>query len=135
MEAGRFWERGMEELLTTSTLFLQLLERMPDGSRSAVRAVAAGGITTIADLEFPMLDEGLEVELAGSILAAPETPFSTYCVPSSRQYLKTAGSHAAAQLAIQERAARMAGQKVNMFKDHVKVSPAVCWILGTCMSI
>lgn len=115
----------MEELLTTSTLFLQLLERMPDGYRSAVRAVAAGGITTIADLEFPMLDEGLEVELAGSILAAPETPFSTYCVPSSRHYLKTAGSHAAAQLAIQERAARMAGQKVNMFKDHVKVSPAV----------
>ena len=77
-------EAGLENLLTKSTVFLTILERLEAGYRSAASAVHAGGITTIADLEFPMLDESIDFEFANNILKSSETQFYTYCVPSSR---------------------------------------------------
>ena len=83
-DGGHFFEAGMENLLTKSTVFLTILERLEAGYKSAASAVHAGGITTIADLEFPMLDESIDFEFANNILKSPVSQFYTYCVPSSR---------------------------------------------------
>ena len=74
----------MENLMTKSTLFLTILDRLEAGYRSAVAAIHAGGITTIADLEFPMLNEEIDFEFASRVLKSSAAEFYTYCVPSSR---------------------------------------------------
>ena len=74
----------MENLLTKSTLFLTVLDRLEAGYRSAVAAIHAGGITTIADLEFPMFNEVVDFEFASRVLKSSAAQFYTYCVPSSR---------------------------------------------------
>ena len=83
-EEGHFYEGGMENLLTKSTLFLTVLDRLEAGYRSAVAAIHAGGITTIADLEFPMFNEEVDFEFASRVLKSSAAQFYTYCVPSSR---------------------------------------------------
>ena len=87
-DGGHFFEAGMENLLTKSTVFLTILERLEAGYKSAASAVHAGGITTIADLEFPMLDESIDFEFANNILKSPVSQFYTYCVPSSRLFTR-----------------------------------------------
>ena len=74
----------MESLVSGSTLFLTVLDRLEVGYRSAVAAIEAGGITTIADLEFPMLSEDVDFTFADNVLKDETTKFYTYCVPSSR---------------------------------------------------
>ena len=61
-----------------------MLDRLEGGYRSAVAAIHAGGITTIADLLFPMLNEDLDFEFANRMLKPSATEFYTYCVPNSR---------------------------------------------------
>ena len=61
-----------------------LLDRLEAGYKSAVAAIHAGGITTIADLEFPMLQEDVDFTFSDKILKSEDTKFYTYCVPSSR---------------------------------------------------
>ena len=118
---GHFYEGGMEELLSKSTLFLTMMERLESGYLSAVRAIHAGGITTIADLEFPMLDESTEFEFANRILKSSIAEFATYCVPSSRYYLKMKGSHAEAMEEIHNKSSKISSDKMIMFTDHVKI--------------
>ena len=81
-----------------STFFLQFLPKLENGYRSLISAVEAGGITTIADLEFPMFIEDLEIDMAKNILNTPNGGplFTTFAVPSSRTYLAKNGSHASA---------------------------------------
>ena len=74
----------MENLMTRSTLFLTILDRLEAGYKSAVAAIHAGGLTTIAALEFPMLNEEVDFEFASRVLKSAEAEFYTYCVPSSR---------------------------------------------------
>lgn len=118
---GHFFEKGMEVLISGSTLFLILLPYLEGGYKSAVRAIEAGGITTIADMEFPMIDESLEFEMCNKILKSTQTKFSTYCVPSSRFYLKNTGSHAAAIKQISEKSEKLSNDQLHMYTDHAKV--------------
>ena len=74
----------MENLMTKSTLFLTILDRLEAGYKSAVAAIHAGGLTTIADLEFPMLNEEIDFEFSNRVLKSSAAEFYTYCVPSSR---------------------------------------------------
>merc|ERR1712012_1418908 len=83
----------MEKLVSSSTLFLTVLDRLAAGYHAVARAVHAGGITTIADLEFPMLEENVDFEFSNQVLKSKACQFYTYCVPSSRYYLKMRGSH------------------------------------------
>ena len=88
----------MEMLMKSSTLFLELLPKVEEGYRSLMSAVEAGGITTIADLEFPIFEEEFELNMAKTILNIDEggSQFTTFAVPSSRMYLAKNGSHTAA---------------------------------------
>ena len=117
-EAGHFYEAGLEQLLTASTLFLTLLARLEAGYRSCAAAVHAGGLTTIADLEFPMLDENIDFEFASSVLKSPAAQFYTYCVPSSRYYLKMRGSHGEAIKEIRRKAESFSDAKVSSQSYH-----------------
>ena len=85
----------MELLMKGSTFFLQFLPKLENGYRSLIAAVEAGGITTIADLEFPMFMEELEINMAKNMLNTPNGGplFTTFAVPSSRTYLAKNGSH------------------------------------------
>ena len=74
----------MEKLVSSSTLFLTVLDRLAAGYHAVARAVHAGGITTIADLEFPMLEENVDFEFSNQVLKSEACQFYTYCVPSSR---------------------------------------------------
>ena len=111
----------MELLISGSTLFLVLLPLLEAGYKTAVKAVEAGGITTIADMLFPMIDETLEVEMCNKILKSSETKFSTYCVPNSMFYKKTAGNHSAAIEKIFEKSESLNSSQVHLYTDHVKV--------------
>ena len=92
---GHFFEEGMEQLMKSSTFFFEFLPKLEKGYRSLVDTVEAGGITTIADLLFPMFSEELEIKMANTILNSSEgSPlFSTFAVPNSRLYLAKNGSH------------------------------------------
>ena len=81
--------------MKSSTLFIQILPKLENGYQSLIAAVEAGGITTIADLEFPMFMEDLEINMAKSMLNTPNGGplFTTFAVPSSRTYLAKTGSH------------------------------------------
>ena len=97
-ENGHFFETGMELLVKSSTFFFEFLPKLKKGYKSVIAAVEAGGITTIADLLFPMFMEELELKMAQSMLNDPEggSQFTTFAVPSSRAYLTKNGSHASA---------------------------------------
>ena len=84
--------------MKSSTFFLELLPKLEDGYRSVISAVEAGGITTIADLEFPIFEEELELNMARTILDIEDggSQFTTFAVPSSRMYGAKNGSHGAA---------------------------------------
>ena len=78
----------MENLTKSSTLFLTILDRLEAGYKSAAAAIHAGGLTTIADLEFPMLNEEIDFEFSNRVLKSSAAEFYTYCVPSSRSRLQ-----------------------------------------------
>ena len=84
--------------MKSSTFFLELLPKVEDGYRSVISAVEAGGITTISDLEFPIFQEELELNMAKTILDTENggSQFTTFAVPSSRMYGAKNGSHGAA---------------------------------------
>ena len=88
----------MELLMKSSTFFFEFLPKLEDGYRSLIAAVEAGGITSIADLEFPMFNEELELSMANKKLNVSEDGplFTTFAVPSSRTYLTKNGSHSSA---------------------------------------
>ena len=95
-QAGHFYEGGMEALIAGSTIFLEFLPDLEEGYRLCARTVEAGGITTIADMLFPMIDQMVEENLCNKVLKSESTHFSTFCVPNSKFFLKAAGSHSAA---------------------------------------
>ena len=81
--------------MKSSTLFIEFLPKLENGYQSLIAAVEAGGITTIADLEFPMFNEDLEINMAKDVLNLSNggPSFTTFAVPSSRTYLAKNGSH------------------------------------------
>lgn len=120
-ENGHFYEKGMECVMKTTTMFLEILPKIEDGYRSAIAAIHAGGITTIADLEFPMFEEELEYAMSNTVMKEEATRFTTFCVPSSRMYLAKTGSHANAIKEINKVADTLNNHKFVVFKDHVKI--------------
>ena len=96
-------------LMKTSTLALEVLPNLESGWRSLVATVEAGGITIIADLEFPMMDEEIELHMANTVLQAEKggPRFTTFAVPSSRMYLLKSGSHSKAMKDIQAVSAKV----------------------------
>ena len=97
--------------MKSSTFFFEFLPKLENGYRSLVETVEAGGITTIADLLFPMFSEELEIKMANSILNSSEGRplFTTFAVPNSRLYLAKNGTHASGLADI-----RKTAKEVNM---------------------
>ena len=85
-ERGRFFENGL--LVAIQRLSPRLLapERYLEGLREAVGIVHGGGITTVAEMSFGLLDPELELSLVRAAWGATETPFRTLLVPSGRSY-------------------------------------------------
>ena len=50
-EEGHFFEQGLERLMEGQQILLQLFPRLEKGYEKVAKAVKAGGITTIADME------------------------------------------------------------------------------------
>lgn len=128
--AGRFFENGL--LVAIQCLSPRLLapERYLEGLREAVGIVHAGGITTVAEMSFGLLDPGLELSLARAAWGSPETPFRTLLVPSGRSYAdRHAQGHVGAleqvRVAVQDDlAAQTAGEQpsqVRFLPDQVKL--------------
>ena len=75
----------------------------------------------MADLEFPLMDEDLEKKKADEILKSENTHFSTYCVPSGRNYARMfGGDHQKAIDHIRELAKTFSNDKVILYNNHVK---------------
>ena len=103
MAAGRFYENGL--LVAIQRLSPRLLapERYRAGLREAIGIVHAGGITTVAEMSFGLLDPTLELSLARSAWGSSETPFRTLLVPSGRSYAdRDPEGHAGALVKVSE---------------------------------
>ena len=109
--------------MKSSTFFFEFLPKLENGYRSLVETVEAGGITTIADLLFPMFSEELEIKMANSILNSSEGRplFTTFAVPNSRLYLAKNGTHASGLADI-----RKTAKEVNMNCRFICLSNLRC---------
>ena len=128
-ENGHFYEEGMEQLMKSSTFFFEFLPKLESGYRSLVETVEAGGITTIADLLFPMFSEELEIKMANTILNSSEgSPlFTTFGVPNSRLYFAKNGSHASGLADIRKTAQEVRIMKLKFFKYLERIFlPSIC---------
>ena len=148
-QAGHFWERGMEMMIAGSTLFLEFLPDLEEGYTACARAVEAGGITTIADMEFPMMEESLEEEMCDkarlgvlgmdykssrcSRAPPPSSPRTACPAPGSSSRPQAATSPPWRSCvwrffgllppqAIKTKAAKLNNDQLHMFTDHVKVT-------------
>lgn len=76
----------------------------------------------MADLEFPMMEEDLEKKQVNAILKDKNTThFSTYCVPSGRNYAKMfGGDHQKAVEHIQDLAKTFSDDQVIFYPNHIK---------------
>ena len=79
-------------------------------------------MTAVADLEFPLMEESIEKEQVNAILKDKKiTHFSTYCVPSGRNYAKMfGGDHQKAIEHIQGMAKELSDDQVIFYPNHVK---------------
>ena len=78
-------------------------------------------MTAVADLEFPLMEESIEKEQVNAILKDKKiTHFSTYCVPSGRNYAKMfGGDHQKAVEHIQGMAKELSDDQVIFYPNHV----------------
>ena len=76
----------------------------------------------MADLEFPMMDEKLEIATTNEILKDKNnTHFSTYCVASGRNYARLCdGDYQKTAEHIKKVAGKLSDDQVIMYPDHVK---------------
>jgi len=59
--------------------------------------------------------------MCNKVLKSTRTKFSTFCVPSSRYYLKTTGSNQKAMEEIFSKSKVLSNSQLHMYTDHVKV--------------
>ena len=121
-ENGHFFEMGLDALLNTTSFnrnHVRLL--LEDGYKDLVQVVHQGGITAVADLEFPLLDLEDEKEQANDKLKSEHAHFSTYCVASGRNFARlTGGDHQAAIKQIKELAKSFSDDQVILYDNHIK---------------
>ena len=79
-------------------------------------------MTAVADLEFPLMDETLELKRSNEILKDKnKTHFSTYCVASGRNYARICdGDFQKTAEHIKKVAGEFSDDQVIMYPDHVK---------------
>ena len=79
-------------------------------------------MTAVADLEFPLMDEKLEIAKTNEILKDKNnTHFSTYCVASGRNYARLCdGDYQKTAEHIKKVAGEFSDDQVIMYPDHVK---------------
>ena len=79
-------------------------------------------MTAVADLEFPLMDESLELRRCNEILKDKnKTHFSTYCVASGRNYARICdGDYQKTAEHIKKVAGEFSDDQVIMYPDHVK---------------
>ena len=86
-----------------------------------MQVVHLNGLTAVADLEFPLINEALEKQKAEEILKSKKSHFSTYLVPSARNYSKLYdGDHQKAIEHIQDLAKTLSDDQVVLYNNHVK---------------
>jgi len=127
-EKGQFFEAGLDLLFAESdfTTKARLFDTLGDGYKMMVEMVQNGGVTAIADLEFPSLDIKREGPLCQDILDKPigdgdkSAPyFSTFAVPSMRNFSRNK-PHEKAIKDIKEKSMELSKDKFIMFNNHVK---------------
>lgn len=87
-----------------------------------MQIVHQNGLTAVADLEFPLINEELEQQKAEEILKNKETShFSTYLVPSARNYSKMCGGDNQKAIEhIQDLANKLSDDQLVLYNNHVK---------------
>ncbi|XP_031566738.1 uncharacterized protein LOC116301762 [Actinia tenebrosa] len=120
-ENGHFFEMGLDDLLSTTSFKDHVFPLMEEGYKDLVQVVHYNGITTVADLEFPILDLDLEKSMAAKNLKSKDVFFSTYCVCSARNFGKIANEdHEIAKNLIQDLAKEFSDDQLIVYDDHVK---------------
>ncbi|XP_031562516.1 uncharacterized protein LOC116298266 [Actinia tenebrosa] len=120
-DSGHFFEMGLDALLSTTSFKDHVFPLMEEGYKDLVQVIHQNGITTVGDLEFPLIDLDLEKSMASKNLKSKDVFFSTYCVCSARNFSKIAGKdHEKAKTLIQDLAKEFSDDQVIVYKDHVK---------------
>ena len=120
-DLGHFYEMGLDALMSLTSFGEQVFPLMEDGYNDLIQVVHKNGLTTVADLEFPLFEETLEKDMVTRYLKSKDTHFSTYCVPSSRNNAKLVdGDHQKAVAHIRELAKSFSDDKVILYDNHVK---------------
>ena len=127
VDAGHWWESGMDLLLPKVTPAVMTPQRLSAGLRQMVAYLHANGVTAINE---PGILPGVEPwELYEQILGAPETPFgSTFLVDARSQAaagMQPADAVADAEAQIAKAPAgkvRLLGKQVKLFADGAIIS-------------
>jgi len=123
-EKGQFFEGGLDLLLSGSKFneVTGIMETLGEGYKDMIEMAEKAGITAIADLEFPALELTLETKLGKDILEPSCEDggpyFTTFCVPSARQFGRE--SHVKAISQIKFEASKIRGKKFTMYDNRVK---------------
>merc|ERR1712227_404521 len=127
-DKGQFFEAGLDLLFAKSDFITKarIFDTLGAGYKMMVEMVQNGGVTAIADLEFPSLDIEREGPLCQEILDKPigdgdkSAPyFSTFAVPSMRNFSRDK-PHEKAIKDIKEKSMELSKDKFIMFNNHVK---------------
>ena len=120
-DRGHFYEMGLDALMSLSSFGNQVFPLMEAGYKDLVQVVHQNGLTTVADLEFPLFDETLEKDMVTKYLKSKDTHFLTYCVPSGRNNAKLVdGDQQKAVEHIRELAKSFSDDKVIVYGNHIK---------------
>ena len=120
-DIGHFYEMGLDALMSLTSFGNQVFPLMDAGYSDLVQVVHQNGLTTVADLEFPLFEEKLEMGMVTTYLKSKDTHFSTYCVPSGRNNAKlTDGDNQKAIEHIRELAKSFSDDKVIVYNNHIK---------------
>ncbi len=120
---GRFYENGLGVVM--SQLAPRLFEpaRYRRGLELGSKAIHAGGITTVADMAFGLVDLETEWSYLKSVWGDARTPFRSVLVADGRSLAAKLGSHEAAARFIEAlperdtKRLRFDGRAVKLFSD------------------
>ena len=120
-ENGHFFELGLDALLNTTSFKDQVFPLMGEGYKDLIQVIQQNGITTVGDLEFPLIELDLEKSMTTQNLKSDDVFFSTYCVGSARNFVRLAGDdHEKAKQLLQDLAKEFSDDQVIVYDNHVK---------------
>ena len=118
-ERGRFFETGLGAAVAALAPHIRTPEKMLHGLELTRTLIRAGGITTIADLNFAGLGGGAaEWQLFRQAWDNDQTPFRTLLVPGARGFAPGSESEAVAQV---EEMAAMQTDRIRVLPKTVKL--------------